>query len=99
MPTQLPSQVWADETNRPKVSDLVNANEALLSKIEQKVKTKGGPITDMVSVYIMRKAFAVWLQAVGSEKALERLKVAGVHRATIDAGSAFAAMIPDRIEE
>lgn len=99
VPTQLPSQVWADETNRPKVSDLVNANEALLSKIEQKVKTKGGPITDMVSVYIMRKAFAVWLQAVGSEKALERLKVAGVHRATIDAGSAFAAMIPDRIEE
>ena len=99
VPTQLPSQVWADETNRPKVSDLVNANEALLSKIEQKVKVKCGPITDMVSVYIMRKAFAVWLQAVGSEKALERLKVAGVHRATIDAGSAFAAMIPDRIEE
>ncbi|QDZ18774.1 hypothetical protein HOP50_02g12780 [Chloropicon primus] len=96
VPTQLPTQVWADETNRPKVSDLVNANEELLNKIEQKVKTKGGPITNMVSIYIMRKAFAVWLQAVGSEKALERLKVAGA----IDAGAAFASLaIPEGVEE
>ena len=75
MPTQLPTQVWADETNRPRVADLVNANESLLSKIEKKAN-KGGGIKDMMDLYIMRKAFAVWLQAVGSEKALERLQKA-----------------------
>ena len=75
VPTQLPTQVWADETNRPKVSDLVSANEALLQKIEQKAKGKGH-VLDLIDIYVMRKAFAVWLQAVGSEKALERLKIA-----------------------
>ena len=77
VPTQLPSQVWADETNRPRVADLVLANEALFLKIERKANTKGGVDLDMVSKYIMRKAFAVWLQAVGSEAALQRLKQAG----------------------
>ena len=33
-------------------------------------------ILDMISKYIMRKAFAVWLQAVGSESALQRLQEA-----------------------
>ena len=76
VPTQLPSQVWADETNRPRVADLVLANEALLMKIEQKASSKGGMVLDMISKYIMRKAFAVWLQAVGSESALQRLQEA-----------------------
>ena len=77
IPTQLPTQVWADETNRPRVADLVRANEALMKKIEHKThnSTRSGGVNDMLLLYLKRKAFAVWLQCVGSDKLVKELNL------------------------